>query len=121
LRARAILVVDDEPLLVRVLVRLLTDEGFDVVGANDGAQALRCVDERAFDLILCDVRMPVMDGPALLRALIARGRPFPPLVFLTGHATTDDVDLLGLGARAVRGKPVDTATLLALIAAHAAE
>jgi CheY-like chemotaxis protein len=112
---RAVLVVDDEPALVRAMTRLLTYVGVDAVGACHGADALARLDERAFDLILCDVRMPVMDGPALLRTLRERGAPHPPVVFLTGYAERGDRELLALGAVAVRGKPIEANDLFELV------
>ncbi len=112
---RAVLVVDDKPALVRAMTRLLSYVGVDAVGARDGADALARLDERAFDLILCDVRMPVMDGPALLRALRERGVTHPPVVFLTGYAEHGDRELLALGAVAVRGKPIEPDDLFELV------
>jgi two-component system CheB/CheR fusion protein len=113
-QALRVLVVDDEPLLVRAIVRLLTRAGIEARGAEDGRCALDVLDTGAFDLVLCDVRMPVMDGPALLVAL--RSRPHaPPLVFLTGYGDRSDQELLALGALAVYGKPIDGQALLDVV------
>ena len=113
-QALRVLVVDDEPLLVRAIVRLLTRAGIEAHGAEDGRYALAALDAGTFDLVLCDVRMPVMDGPALLGALRARPHA-PPLVFLTGYGDRSDQELLALGALAVYGKPMDGQALLDVV------
>lgn len=106
-----VLIVDDEPALVRVLVRLLQREGITAVGAANGIEALEHVARVRFDLILCDVRMPVLDGPSTLRALRERFVEAPPVVFLTGYADATDTTLLSLGACAVYGKPIEAETV----------
>lgn len=120
LRGLQVLVVDDEPAIVDAMARLLAYEGVAVVRAGNGAEGLARLAERRFDLVLCDVRMPVMDGPAMLTALRAGAPPHPPLVFLTGYADRSDRELLALGAAAVRGKPLGAAELFELVAAHGA-
>ena len=57
-----ILIVDDDQQLRDTLQEMLTDEGFDVMSAEDGFQAVQMVAETEFDLILMDIRMPGMDG-----------------------------------------------------------
>ena len=110
-----VLVVDDEPLLVRVLVRFLNAEAIDVVSAENGVRALARLAEGPVDLVLCDVRMPVMDGPTMLATLRARDPHHPPVVFLTGYADSGDAELAAMGAVEVQGKPVEAAQLLALV------
>lgn len=108
--APRVLVVDDEALLVDVLRRLLAREGVEVRGATSGDEALLALASAEFSMVLCDVRMPRMDGPTLLREARRRG-PTPPWVFLTGFADAPDAALLEAGACAVLGKPVLAATL----------
>lgn len=109
--APRVLVVDDEPTLVRVLVRILQRDGITAVGALNGTEALARVEEGPFDLILCDVRMPGLDGPSTLCELQRRMAEVPPVVFLTGYADMTDAALLRLGACAVYGKPIEAATV----------
>lgn len=111
-----VLVVDDEPMLVRVIVRLLEMHGVHAEGALNGGEALKKLEASRFDLVLCDVRMPVMDGPSLLRALRARG-DLTRVVFLTGYADGSDAELLALGAAAIHGKPLEPGTLLEIVRA----
>jgi two-component system response regulator AtoC len=68
-----LLVIDDEPGLRQSLHLILTDEGHVVTGAPDGASGLERALEGAFDAILCDIRMPVMDGLEFLRAYRSAG------------------------------------------------
>jgi len=117
--AQRILVVDDEPILVRLLVRVLRSHGYDVRGAADGREALALLDEAPADLVLSDVRMPVMDGPALLAELVQRPAP-PPLVFLTGFADHTHAELRAMGAADVRTKPVHAAGIVDIVRANLA-
>src|SRR5881296_2055100 len=68
-----VLVVDDEPGLRQSLGLLLSDAGYEVAAEGDGSRALERALAETFDLVLCDVRMPDMDGLAFLRAYKARG------------------------------------------------
>ena len=84
-RGGTILVVDDEPSLAKGLARLLQRDGHTVDTVADGRQALARLETRAYDCILCDVRMPELDGPSLYR-LLERQQPHlcQRLIFLTG-------------------------------------
>src|SRR2546427_11960937 len=68
-----VLVVDDEPGLRQSLGLLLADAGYDVAAEGNGAKALERALAEPFDLVLCDVRMPDMDGLAFLRAYVSGG------------------------------------------------
>ena len=58
----SILIVDDEPSILQSLSGLLTDEGFEVITANNGYEALKIIDTEAPDLVLLDIWMPGIDG-----------------------------------------------------------
>ena len=81
----AILVIDDEPSIVRALTGLLRRDGYLVGTASNGRHALAQLQERPYDVILCDLRMPELDGPAFYAILT---RQYPALrqrvIFLTG-------------------------------------
>jgi signal transduction histidine kinase/ActR/RegA family two-component response regulator len=82
-----ILIIDDEPLVARSLARML--RGHDIVIAGDGEAALWECLARDFDLVLCDVMMPRMDGPAFYQALREHRPAFATrIVFMTGGAFT---------------------------------
>jgi CheY-like chemotaxis protein len=84
-RGHTILIVDDELILATGLARLLRRDGHTVDMAANGRLALAKLEECAYDLILCDVRMPELDGPSLYR-LLERQHPHlcQRLLFLTG-------------------------------------
>jgi CheY-like chemotaxis protein len=68
-RRPVILVVDDEPLIAQLVAETLAAEGYEVETASNGREALEKITLRSFDLVLCDLRMPELDGVGLYRAL----------------------------------------------------
>ena len=82
-KARPILVVDDDSAIRDSERQVLADNGFRVVEARDGAEALRAIDVEQPALIVLDVQMPGIDGPTFARELRTRLRRVP-LVILTG-------------------------------------
>jgi CheY-like chemotaxis protein len=80
---KSILVVDDEPWSLKFISRFLRKEGYEVTEASDGAEALELIDNSKFDLVLSDVRMPRLDGVALLRRIRSRV-PTIPMILMTG-------------------------------------
>lgn len=82
--ARLILVVDEEAAVRESLADVLSLDGHEVDGAGDAESALLLLDQRHYDLVVSDIRMPKLDGPALLDALVERfGDALPRVVFLT--------------------------------------
>jgi two-component system response regulator HydG len=100
-----VLVVDDEPKLGRYVAQLLGLDGHQVVRAAGGREALALLAEDAFDVVVTDLRMPEVDGLAVLRA--ARSRPGPPeVVLMTAHATAESaVEAMKAGAADYVTKP----------------
>lgn len=85
-----VLVVDDEPINVFVLQRLLLRCGLDCVVARDGAQAVEAATAAPCDLVLMDISMPVMDGLTAAREIAGRlGPDAPAIVAVTGNATAE--------------------------------
>ncbi len=91
LSGKAILVVDDEPSITELLVELLQGEGYEVETAANGAIALDKLQECGYDVILCDLKMPVLDGPGLYRD-VARHHPGLErrFIFVTGSALDEN-------------------------------
>jgi DNA-binding NtrC family response regulator len=89
-----VLVVDDEPGLRQSLGLLLSDAGYEVAAEGDGSRALERALAETFDLVLCDVRMPDMDGLAFLRAYKARGGA--ALVIMMSAYGTEDAALAAM-------------------------
>jgi CheY-like chemotaxis protein len=90
-RTATILVIDDEPGIASALVHVLSRSGHTVETAANGRLALAKLAERAFDLILCDLRMPELDGPGFYQEL-ARRYPqlLPRIIFLTGDTLSPE-------------------------------
>ena len=105
--AKTILVVDDEANLRKVLSAMLRREGFDVLTAADGAEALDLLARHPVEVVLTDLKMPHLDGMALLER-VNRDYPGTPVVMLTAHGTVDTaVTAMKLGAFDYLTKPFD--------------
>ena len=104
---KTILVVDDEAEMVSLLAEMLTADGNPVETADNGATALDRLRARRYDLVLTDVRMPVLDGPGLYRELEQRDPEMcRRVVFVTGDTLSADVvELLGRTAAPHLVKP----------------
>ena len=100
-----VLVVDDEPKLGRYVAQMLGLDGHQVVRAAGGREALARLAEEPFDVVVTDLRMPEVDGLAVLRA--ARSRVAPPeVVLMTAHATAESaVEAMKAGAADYVTKP----------------
>jgi putative two-component system response regulator len=99
------LVVDDEPRLRRVLVRLLETEGFSCAEAASGVEALRELERQPVPLVISDLHMPEMDGITLLREIVVRW-PDTAVVVVTAVAEVESaVECLQLGALDYVAKP----------------
>ena len=86
-----ILVVDDDPLVIRLIIDTLHVEGYDVDSAENGVAALEKLRHAHFDLILSDLHMPRLDGVGLYRALTeGQDHPVTRIVFLTGSVGSSD-------------------------------
>jgi DNA-binding response OmpR family regulator len=70
-----VLIVEDEPALAAAVADALTDAGFLVERAGDGEEALARMRERSYDLVICDLKMPRLDGMSFYRAIAASGSP----------------------------------------------
>ncbi|MFB3131113.1 MAG: PleD family two-component system response regulator [Rhodothermales bacterium] len=112
-----ILIVDDNPTNVDILSARLESEGYEIVTAGDGEQALEAARAQLPDLILLDVMMPGMDGPTTLQQL----RTLPhmatvPVVFMTAKVMPDEIEhYKTLGALDVIRKPFNPMTLAATL------
>src|SRR5947208_6094319 len=114
-----ILVVDDVPDNVEILQMRLESQGYEVVSAGDGVEALVKTRELLPDLILLDIMMPKMDGIETVKRLKADASlPFIPVILVTAKADASDV-IAGLesGGNDYLTKPVDHAALSARVRA----
>ncbi len=110
-----ILVVDDEPNYLIILSELLKDEGFEVFTAGSGLEALPVISTTDLDLVLSDMKMPGMDGLALL-AKIKEVNKELPVILITAYAEVEKaVEAMRLGAFTYLAKPFSNQQLLAAI------
>jgi PAS domain S-box-containing protein len=113
-----ILVIDDEDVIVGLLVRYFSSRGHAVVTAQEGRQALRVAKRSSFDVVICDLRMPGMDGAEVIRRLkelpTCSGARF---VLSTGDTATAAVRqrIEGLGLAAVVDKPYEIEALRRIV------
>lgn len=118
--AARILVVDDDPDILRLLRMHLSSAGYEVRAAQDGIEAGYMVLAEPPDLIVCDVSMPNMDGYAFVAALRADTTlPYVPVIFLTSFED-EDIRVRELSVAGYLTKPVRADRLLSMVAQHVA-
>jgi DNA-binding NtrC family response regulator len=109
-----ILIIEDEEAIRRVLVKILSEENslYKVFEAVDGLSGTELIKNEDFDLILCDIKMPKMDGVEVLQAA-KKLKPEIPIVMISGHGDLDTaVNTMRLGAFDYISKPPDLNRLL---------
>jgi two-component system, NtrC family, nitrogen regulation response regulator NtrX len=111
----AILLIDDEKSIRNVLKDILQHEGYRVEEAADGEQGLKLLAAQSFDLVLCDIKMPKMDGLEVLEQIMQL-QPDVPVIMISGHGTIETaVDAVKKGAFDFIAKPPDLNRLLITI------
>ena len=111
---KKILIIEDEAAIRRVLVKILSEESdtYQVDEAEDGLAGAEKIKKEDFDLVLCDIKMPKMDGVEVLEA-IKKIKPEIPFVMISGHGDLDTaVNTMRLGAFDYISKPPDLNRLL---------
>lgn len=109
-----ILIIEDEASIRRVLVKILSEENtsYQVEEAEDGIQGLEKIKGTDYDLVLCDIKMPKMDGEELLDA-VKKTKPEIPIVMISGHGDMETaINTMRLGAFDYISKPPDLNRLL---------
>jgi two-component system, NtrC family, nitrogen regulation response regulator NtrX len=111
----SILIVDDEPYILQSLGGLLSDEGYEVITASNGYEALKLIDAQSPDLVVLDIWMPGIDGIETLRE-IKKLQPFLPVVIITGHGNIETaVTATKLGAFDMIEKPLSIEKVIVTI------
>jgi DNA-binding NarL/FixJ family response regulator len=114
--AKQLLVVDDDPSLLLAVSETLRAEGYEVVTARRGSEAMVRVAEALPDLIISDIRMPGMDGYALVRNLRSPRTRLVPIIFLTAKdETADRIAGFRTGVDAYLTKPFESEELIAVV------
>ena len=109
-----ILIIEDEAAIRRVLVKILSEENdsYQVEEAEDGLAGIEKIKKEDFDLVLCDIKMPKMDGVEVLEAT-KKLKPEIPIVMISGHGDLDTaINTMRLGAFDYISKPPDLNRLL---------
>ena len=109
-----ILIIEDEEPIRRVLVRILNEEdsNFEIYQASDGKKGLDLIKKESFDLVLCDIKMPKVDGIELLQRTRKTNSTLP-FIMLTGHGNIETaVESMKLGAYDFISKPPDLNRLI---------
>ena len=110
-----ILIIDDERSIRNSLKEILDDEGYDVEVAENGQQGVEMVEKEKYDVIFCDIKMPIMDGVETLAKLTAMGID-SAVVMISGHAdVATAVDCIKKGAFDFIEKPLDLNRILITI------
>ncbi len=110
-----ILIIDDEKAICSTLKEILEYEKYEVDIANDGMEGIRKIQSSNFDLVLCDIKMPKMDGIEVLTK-IQELKPEVPVVMISGHGTIETaVDAIRKGAYDYISKPPDLNRLLVTV------
>jgi two-component system, NtrC family, nitrogen regulation response regulator NtrX len=112
---QTILIIDDERAIRNVLGEILTTEGFLTDTAADGAEGVKKIKENNYDCILCDIKMPKVDGMEVL-AVARAEKPETPFIVISGHGNIETaVDAVKKGAFDYISKPPDLNRLLITI------
>lgn len=112
-----ILVIEDESAIRRVLVKILAEENddYEVQEAEDGLSGIEIIKKEDFDLVLCDIKMPKMDGVEVLEAA-KKIKPEVPFIMISGHGDLDTaVNTMRMGAFDYISKPPDLNRLLTTV------
>src|SRR5688572_804814 len=111
-----LLVVDDEKNLRLVVQKEMARQGHEVETASDGEAAWELLEARDFDVLLCDINMPRLDGMGLLRRVFDKSPNPPEIIMLTGQGTVETaIESMKLGAYDYLTKPYRIAELSALV------
>lgn len=110
-----VLVVDDDDTIRELVTMALEDEGYATATARHGQEALTLIGQMPVDLILLDMRMPVMDGSEFARAYHAGPGPHAPIIVLTAGRNAAEVSAQ-TQASGFLAKPFELSELLALVA-----
>lgn len=108
----SILIIDDEKSIRNVLRDILQHEGYQVEEAPDGEQGIKLFQSKTFDMVLCDIKMPKMDGMEVLQQMMAVN-PEIPVIMISGHGSIENaVEAVKKGAYDFISKPPDLNRLL---------
>lgn len=110
-----ILIIDDEKAIRKTLSEILSFEGYDIVEAADGEEGLKLFKDKTYDVVLCDIKMPKLDGMEFLQKATEHN-PDVPIIMISGHGNIETaVEAVKKGAYDFIQKPPDLNRLLITI------
>lgn len=117
---KKILLLDDEDLIIKSFEKLLSKKGYEVIVVDNGLAAVEIAENKEFDLIISDIRMPWLNGIETVQELIDTFRSKqlqpPPIIFITGYADqTCEEQAKALDPVAYLNKPVDIQEFLEVV------
>lgn len=115
MKLATILVVEDEEILAEIISEWLNSQGYRALTAENGQVALAKLTTETVDVIITDVRMPVMDGVALLKRLKSMGKCKPNIILITGFSDLPAREAYGLGVEAILEKPFEHDDIMAVL------
>jgi CheY-like chemotaxis protein len=107
-----VLIVDDEPELREIFALWLNREGYTILTAANGADALKLLTTERVDALISDIRMPIMDGIALVRRIFEMKLVLPSIIFVSGFGDVSVREMYALGVEAMITKPLVRKDLL---------
>src|ERR1051325_5060089 len=110
-----ILIIDDEKAIRKTLSEILSYEGYKIEEAGDGEEGLKKFKEKTYDVVLCDIKMPKVDGLDFLQKAVETN-PYVPIIMISGHDNMEPaVEAVKKGAYDFIQKPPDLNRLLITI------
>lgn len=110
-----VLVVDDEPDLREIYSAWLEKEGCKVFTAGNGVEALQVFDEHSINALVSDIRMPRLDGIALVRTIYERKLIVPTIILVSGFGVVGSREMYGLGIEELMDKPLRRKDLISIL------
>lgn len=115
LQGATVLIVDDEAGLLEILSGWFEREGCTVLTAANGALALELAAHHSIDVLISDIRMPVMDGIQLAKRIKQSGKYIAKIIFISGFTDIDERESFGLGIEAKLSKPIRRLDLVSVV------
>jgi two-component system KDP operon response regulator KdpE len=115
LKDAVVLIADDETGLLRIFRMWFEREGCRVLTAENGREALQLATDNHVDVLVSDIRMPVLDGIELAKRLNATGTYLPKIIFVSGFTDLSEREAYALGAQAMLAKPIRRAELVSAV------
>src|SRR5688572_6247100 len=106
-RASTILIAEDDPGIILMMALVLKDEGFDVTIARDGAETLKLVESMSPDLLLLDLRLPIVSGEEVATQLAKADKTARPKILITSASSRLNEIAAGLGVDGFILKPFE--------------